>query len=178
MSPDEDKWRFLFMAPELDARNSKLRHLSKLLWAAAGGNTKRYLQLAFTVARDWVRQLPDTDRLGNEDIAGFTREPSPDDAVDALRRGYDDCDAKARLFVALALAAGINARMVPYWRAPGETGPLRPWGLPRGKLAHVAAEVRLNEHWWPVETTLGRARMGELGDMVPKETAGGKWLLS
>lgn len=172
---DLDKWQFLTTAPELDAKHPKIREICQHLWTAANGNHKRYLQLAFTVARDWVRQLPDTDRLGNEDIAGFTREPNPNDPIDALRRGYDDCDAKARLFVALALAAGITARMVPYWKR--DNGRLDPWGAPTERLAHVAAEVRLNEAWWPVETTLARARLGELGEFVPKERTG-KWLLS
>jgi transglutaminase-like putative cysteine protease len=172
---DIQKWFFLEHAPSRDAGDRRIRDIAHQFRQASGGNPRRFAQLALTVARDWVKQLTDTDRVGGEDIAGFTRDPMPDDAVQALVRGYDDCDAKARLFVALCLAGGIPARMVPYWERPGE--PLKPRGEPTEKLAHVAAEVYLNGAWIPVETTLARARLGELGTYVPKESTG-RWLLS
>lgn len=172
---DEQKWMFLHQAPHRDALNPEIKRLSRLLWDAADRNLRRFAELCHTVARDWIHQLPDTDRLGREDISGFTREPMPDDAIDALQRGFDDCDAKARLFVALCIASGQNARMVPYWR--GADGKLTPWGTDRGKLDHVAAELFYNGRWIPVETTLARARLGETGDQVPKD-ANGKWKLS
>lgn len=172
---DINKWHYLQQVPSRDAGNPKIRDIAYQFRLASGGNPMRFAQLALTVARDWIKQLIDTDRVGGEDIAGFTREPMPDDAVSALIRGYDDCDAKARIFVALCLAGGLNARMVPYWEREGQ--PLTPWGDPTKKLAHVAAEVYLNGKWIPVETTLSRARVGELGMQVPKEKSG-RWLLS
>src|SRR5690606_35191080 len=110
-----------------------------------------YAKLALALARDGIRYLRDTARVGGEDIAGFTREPSPTDAIDALERLADDCDAKARLFCALCLACPeqIPARMWPLWMGP-----------PGEHLAHVAAECWLGA-WLHAEPTLARARLGE-----------------
>jgi transglutaminase-like putative cysteine protease len=166
MTPEE-KWDFLRDAPANDARNPLLRRVAFHLWAAAFHNPWRFATLAQSVARDWIRQVTDTARVGGEDIAGFTRLPQPDDAIDALKRGEDDCDAKSRLFVALCLAVGIPANVVPWWT---KTDP--------PDLSHVSAEVLLGGKWRPVELTLSRARLDELGTVVPVEKADGKWKLS
>ena len=170
-----EKWHFLQRAPHDDAMNKNLRYLAAHLWAASDHNTRRYILLCMAVARDWITMLPDSDRVEGEDIAGLTRDPQPDDAIDALKRGYDDCDAKARLFIALCLIYGISARMVPYWKRPGQ--PLTPWGEPTDSLSHVAAEVLEDGKWKPVELTLARAQYGELGSQVPKDS-NGRWLLA
>lgn len=171
---DEDKWNFLKHAPELDASHPQIEKLARELMTAADGDTKRFLLLAHTVARDFIRQTSDVNRTGGEDIAGLTRPPTPDDPVDALRRGEDDCDAKARLFVALCLAAHIQARMVPRW-SPAPVSETTPKGR---TLTHVSAEARLGDHFLPVELTLSRARLGEQGENVPKEIATGHWKLA
>lgn len=166
MTPEE-KWNFLRDAPSGDARNPILRQLAGRLWAASFHNPWKFATLAQTVARDWIKQVTDTVRIGQEDIAGLTRLPQPDDAIDALKRGEDDCDAKARLFVALCRVVGIPANVVPWWT---KTDPR--------DLAHVSAEVLLGGKWRPVELTLARARLDELGTNVPGEKADGKWKLT
>jgi transglutaminase-like putative cysteine protease len=163
----KEKWAFLHDAPAHDARHHSIKTLAGHLRAAAGNVPARFATLAQSVARDWIKQVIDTERVGREDIAGLTRKPTPDDAVDALRRGRDDCDAKARLFVALCLAAGVPARMVGWWNH--DTVP---------DLVHVSAEVQLHGKWEPVELTLARARLGELGTNVPGEKKDGKWKVS
>lgn len=166
MTPQE-KWAFLRDAPANDARNPILKALAHHLFAAALHNPWRFATLAQSVARDWIKQVTDTERIGREDIAGLTRTPRPDDAIDALKRGHDDCDAKARLFVALCLAAGVPARMVGWWNKAEVPD-----------LVHVSGEVRLGNKWRPVELTLSRARLDELGTNVPGEKKDGKWKVS
>jgi transglutaminase-like putative cysteine protease len=168
---DREKWAFLQQAPARDALDPRVRALAARLSEAAdlpGGSwperCRRFAMLAHTVARDWIRYQSDTDRTGGEDIAGFTRPPAPGDAFEALGRGLDDCDAKARIFPALCLAAGIPAEMVPRWE--GE------------KLAHVSARVWITGGWPPVETILARARLGETAESVPFEKGKNEWLRS
>jgi transglutaminase-like putative cysteine protease len=161
LSPAEArKWEFLRTAPQNDAHDPKLRAVATAFKAASLGNARWFALLAHCLVRDCVAYETDIDRTGHEDIAGLTRAPGPDDAVDALERGIDDCDAKARLFVALCLCAGLEAEMVGYEKD--------------GDLVHVAARVKLGGQWLNVETTLVRARLGEGFPHVPKE-ANGKW---
>lgn len=157
------KWRFLAAAPYLDARTPQIRKLAANLWECAQRDPERFAHLAQCVARDNIKFVRDTARVGEEDIAGYTRVPGRLDAVDALVRGADDCDAKARLFVALCLCAGVPARMEKM-----ETG--------AGMLQHVYGSVRLGDVWCPVELTLQRARVGDDPYSVPVERATGKWL--
>lgn len=179
---DRSKWSFLHDIPKSDRLNPKIRALANVLSLAANGSARRYAELAMTVARDWIRQQTDTDRVGGEDIAGLTRIPGPDDAVEALERGTDDCDAKARLFVALCLAAGLRAEMIGYWRDRARVHKWRVSGgapVPVGaeELFHVAASVDVGGgNLVPVELTLARARLGEWGEQVPLETLTKRWL--
>jgi transglutaminase-like putative cysteine protease len=176
---DEEKWEYLSSIPAVDSNHPAIRRLAKILNIATEiGNqatrTIRYVDLVMTVARDWIRQTSDINRTGGEDIAGLTRQPTSDDAIEALNRGEDDCDAKARLFVALCLANDINAEMVPKWNMV-EVAP----NMPNGRtLTHVSAKVQINGRWWPVELTLARAKPGEIGENVPKEKETGQWRLS
>ncbi|OFW65967.1 MAG: hypothetical protein A2Y74_05390 [Actinobacteria bacterium RBG_13_63_9] len=157
------KWRFLAAAPYLDVQDVRLRRLAASLWEVAQRDPERFANLAQCVARDNVRFVRDTARVGEEDIAGYTRTPGRLDAVEALVRGWDDCDAKARLFVALCLAQRVPAKMMPL-----ENG--------AGMLQHVYAAVRFGGgNWLPVELTLRRARVGDDPYAVPKE-ADGQWL--
>jgi transglutaminase-like putative cysteine protease len=173
MLDDQLKWEYLKGIPAIDMLHPIVKTLALKLLEASGGNAKRLAQLIHTVARDWIRQTSDVTERGGEDIAGLTREPTSADAIDALKRGEDDCDAKARLFVALCLASGLNARMVPRWMVV----PVSPI-TPQGKtLTHVSAEVYLDGKWQSVELTLARARLGETGEQIPKEKDG-KWKLS
>lgn len=157
------KWRFLVAAPILDSRHPRIRAMAGMLWECACGRVRAFAELAHCLARDCVTYTRDTARVGEEDIAGYTRTPSKNDAVDALVRGTDDCDAKARLFVAICLARNVPARMEPLVNRAG-------------MLQHVYAAVRLDGEWLPVETTLRRARIGDAPRSVPFETGTREWL--
>jgi len=164
---DSDKWEYLKHAPARDMHHTEIRRLASVLRCAAGDDV-RFAALAHTVARDWIRYQTDTARVGREDLGH---------PVTALVRGVDDCDAKARLFVALCLAAGLTAEMRDRWRGD--------------ELAHVYAAVKLEGKWHTVELTLTRARIGDElpdrvgpgelghtpGETIPKET-NGQWLLT
>lgn len=163
-SPDIDsqhKWKLLQEMPLIDSRNPKLQRMADLIWHLAEQRPARFLKLAFAVAKDGVRYESDIKQFGHEDIAGVTRHPEPNDATDAYDRGFDDCDAKARLFVALCLARGFEARLWPLWK--------------EGELSHVAGEVKLNGKWIHAETILARAVLGEMHTDIPKEPKTGKW---
>jgi len=163
LQPGElQKWRFLAAAPHLDCRDAKIQKLAARLLECAQRDPVRFANLAQCVARDNVRFVRDTARIGEEDIAGYTRVPGRLDAVEALVRGWDDCDAKARLFVALCLAVGIPARMEKIVNRAGA-------------LQHVYGLVELDGAWLPVELTLRRARVGDDPYTVPKEVDG-QWL--
>jgi hypothetical protein len=165
---DQQKWIFLRDAPERDARSPELRAIAASLLGAAGGSAWprwAFVQLAQCLARDCIVYQSDIDRVGREQIDGYT-DPQGS-TVEAYSRGADDCDAKARLFVALCLAVQIPARMVPRWI--------------RGALTHVSAEVYceappdLRQQWRPVETILDRARLGDVAESIPREIDTGHW---
>lgn len=118
-----------------------------------------FAQLVHALARDAIKQIPDTAQFQREDIAGLTRAAEHPFAV--LRREGDDCDAKARLFVALARAGGLRAEIVPLWAG--------------SELKHVSARVQVGGAWLPVELTLARARLGELPNQIPFERNARDW---
>jgi transglutaminase-like putative cysteine protease len=161
---DEHKWQLLSDMPRIDANNPKLQRIAEQLWSISMRRPKVYLRLAFALAKDGISYESDIKQFGHEDISGVTRYPEPDDAIDAFERGSDDCDAKARFFVALCLAKGFRARLWPLWK--------------NGVLTHVAAEVEVNNQWVHAETILSRARLGEMHTDVPKELKSGKWRMA
>ena len=161
---DREKWAYLAAIPEIDARHPAIVRLAAGCLELGAGDRRRALIIAHAVAGRAIRYQLDTPRTGGEDIAGLTRPPQPDDAIDAWRRGVDDCDAKARLFVALALNLKFKARMAPIWSS---TQP--------DKLEHVFAQVFSGSAWLDVEVTLARAVIGEYPRRIPKEE-NGKWL--
>jgi transglutaminase-like putative cysteine protease len=158
---DREKWTYLSAVAMRDAEHPGIVRLASLCLELGAGDRRRALVLAHAVAGRGIRYRLDTDRVGAEDVAGFTRPARGDDPLDAWRRGVDDCDAKARLFVALALALGFRARLAAIWR--------------QGVLAHVFAEVDRGSGWESVETTLARAVIGEAPTDVSKE-GNGTWL--
>lgn len=162
--PDDEKWQLLSEIPHVDAKNPKLKEMSELIWKLSLENPIRFFKLALAVARDGITYESDIKQFGHEDIAGVTRAPEPNDATDAYERGSDDCDAKARLFVALCLAMGFNARLWPLWK--------------HGVLQHVAGEVQWQNTWIHAETILARAQLGEMHTDVPREIKTGKWRMS
>lgn len=160
----QEKWKLLQEMPIIDSKNEHLRHMANLVWELSGHRVLRFFKLALAVARDGISFASDIKQFGHEDIAGVTRAPEKNDAIDAYIRGEDDCDSKARLFVALCLARGFNARLWPLWK--------------EGELTHVAAEVEYRGKWLHAETILSRARLGEMHTDVPKEPTTGKWKMS
>lgn len=160
---DQEKWKLLQDVCILDSKSPRIIKMSKMIWGLSMSNPLRFFKLALAVARDGVTYESDIKQFGGEDIAGVTRPPEPNDAIEAYERGYDDCDSKARLFVALCLAAGFNARLWPLWK--------------HGVLQHVAAEVEFQKRWIHAETILARARLGDMHTDVPKESDG-KWKMS
>ena len=165
MNRDGEKWRYLADIVRSDAAHPAIHRRARALMVAAGGDRETFVHLAQALCRDGIRFIRDTARVGSEDIAGYTRQPKKNDATEALERRIDDCDAKARAFVALCLAAGLAARMMPFWLQQPD-GPM---------LKHVYASVKLGGQWRPVELTLARARLGDFPTKVPKET-NGRWL--
>jgi hypothetical protein len=186
MATDLEKWNFLKEVPARDAEQIELRAVADNLWAVACLSPAKewaYVELAQCVAKDLVRFVSDTERVGREQIDGYT-DPyvSP---LEPLTRGCDDCDAKARLFVALCLAKGIRAEMVPRPSvAAVKNG---------ADLTHVSARVCVSvplwdrksktitqgeRKWLLVETILARAKVGEVAEHVPHERDTGNWLYS
>jgi transglutaminase-like putative cysteine protease len=181
-----DKWVFLRDVPAKDAQAQELREVAEDLWKVAvlSPNPRwAFVELAHCVARDLIRYVTDTDRVGSEQIDGLT-DPyiSP---LEPFTRGCDDCDAKARLFVALCLAKGIAAEMVPL---PSEQAVAN-----GAALQHVSARVFVAppfwdretreiregaKQWLEVETILARAKAGETAGRIPVEKATGNWLYS
>lgn len=155
---DEEKWHYLERAPELDKNEPSVAMLAGNLWQAARGNVRVFAELAHAFSRDAVRYMTDTEQFGEEDIAPAGK------LGDVLDRLVDDCDAKARLFVALSRAVRLDARMVAHWRGP--------------VLAHVSAMIKIDGKETPVELTLSRARLGDDPINVPKEVGSTRWSLN
>ena len=160
---DQHKLQLLQEACIADSKNPRIVKMATMIWGLAMSNPIRYFKLVLAVCRDGIVYESDIKQFGHEDIASVTRPPEPGDALEAYTRGSDDCDAKARLFVALCLAAGFKARLWPLWK--------------HGQLKHVAAEVEFQNRVYHAETILSRARLGEMHTQVPKESDG-KWRMS
>lgn len=168
VSDDLRKWGFLEAAPKRDALTAEVIELARRIGTVASLTPTAdwcYANLALALVRDCIAYQLDNERMGREQIDGYTDPPvSP---LLPLARGVDDCDAKARLFVALCLARGLDAQMVPRWKGP--------------RLSHVYARVYLRgprnvaPRWWFAETILRRARLGDVAENVPKELETGKW---
>lgn len=168
-SEEQRKWEFLKRAPIDDAKTAEIIELARPLMLVARASPWRdwcFSQLALALARDCIRYQLDSDRVGREQIDGYT-DPQPR-RDEPLRRGTDDCDAKARFFVALCLSMGVVAEMVDRWKGD--------------RLTHVYAKCFVQgpgepmPRWYFCETILRRARLGDVAEDVPKETETGKWL--
>lgn len=169
------KWHFLRDVPMRDVTsnenegNEQLRRAAGILRLVTDMSPWPewcFANVAMCLARDCIVYQSDTDRVGREQIDGYT-DPYISPLAPYLR-GYDDCDAKARFFVDLCLCRGLPAAMVPRARAR--------------KLVHVYGRVYVrgpgqkSARWYLAETILGRARLGEIAEAVPKEIETGKWL--
>jgi transglutaminase-like putative cysteine protease len=169
MNEEQRKWEFLRESPKRDAKTPEIISLARPLLDVASRSpwaSWAFANLALALARDCVLYELDSDRVSREQIDGYT---DPQGLADAsYTRGIDDCDGKARFFVAICLAGSLDAEMVPRWR--GE------------RLAHVYGRVSCagprdrGAQWYLAETILRRARLGDVAEAVPKELETGKWL--
>ncbi len=75
------------------------------------------------------------------------REVLEDSAV-TLARGFGDCDAKSRVFVALCLACGVPARSFPV--------------RPEYDFPHVLAEVYWRGQWQKADPTVLNSEIGRI----------------
>lgn len=81
----------------------------------------------------------------------YVRDPGREvleDAAVALLRGYGDCDAKSRLFVALCIACGIPARGLPV--------------RPEDDFPHILAEVFLGGRWLRADPTILNSAIADI----------------
>ncbi len=81
----------------------------------------------------------------------YVRDPGQEvleDAATVLLRGYGDCDAKSRTFVALCVASGIAARGLPVRVDDG--------------FPHIAAEVFVRGHWQKADPTILNSAIGQV----------------
>lgn len=122
----DDKARWLDAEATLDASSPRLQRFATLIAARSVNAPVTF----FSLARDGIRYLPDRDPQGQ-------RAEELRDSLSILRRGYDDCDGKVRLFVALCRAIGVRARVVPVYNGD--------------RFVHVQAEVAGVPGWQPTE---------------------------
>jgi len=81
----------------------------------------------------------------------YVRDPGQEvleDAATVLLRGYGDCDAKSRTFVALCVASGIPARGLPVRLDDG--------------FPHIAAEVYVGGQWQKADPTILNSAIGQV----------------
>ena len=81
----------------------------------------------------------------------YVRDPKREvleDSSVTLLRGYGDCDAKARVFVALCRACGVRARIYPV--RPAEDFP------------HVLAEVMIGGQWCRADPTVLNSAINDI----------------
>ena len=98
----------------IDADQREVREIAAILAELAtkcgvtrSESKRNFAKLAQALARDCITYRTDVERVGREQIDGITDPYQPVSV--SLNRGVDDCDAKARLFVALCHAEGIPA---------------------------------------------------------------------
>ena len=79
-----------------------------------------------------------------------------DSAATGFFRGYGDCDLKARMFVALALACGVNARISPVFRGVN--------GFPhvRAEVLRIGGEASDPAGWEVADPTIVNSSIGRL----------------
>ncbi len=155
-----DKARYLDGAARFDALDPFVRAVARQLRGRTPAETAN---LIHRFVRDRIRYV--RDPIG----ASGRREEEFADSATVLRRGYDDCDGKARLFVALALLNGLEARIRPVFPSPDH-------------FAHVQAEVRWpssawdrragRDGWIMSELTLAGVELGQGAESGRRDAAG------
>ena len=130
---------------------------------------------------DWVRDsiAYKEDRTHPHDLGDPTDGERGEEFADSatiLQRRFDDCDGKARLFVALVRA----------WRFPGVEARIKPVFDARGEFAHAQAEARWPgserhpgaqpEGWVMTDPIVRNARFGQSPLEVARKPGGGWWV--
>lgn len=127
---------------------------------------------------DWKSQAKEIHRFVRDGIR-FQRDPDRKEefapSALVLERGWDDCDGKAKLAVAMMRSLGMEADIVPVWDD-------------QGNLAHVQYAVRFpgsgsypgaqRGGWLKGETTVSTAELGEDPFSVPINPETGRLPLS
>ena len=164
-----DKARWLDTAASLDSTSPRVAMLARRIVGAAHGIAS--LRALHRWVRDAIAYVPDR-------VEGMRREELAD-AETILVRGFDDCDGKARLFVALVRALGdpfLQARIVPiFTRHPFD-------------FVHVQAEARAGMRWtsWPderapwqlAELTIAGVELGDDPTVTGRRDERGKLVLA
>ena len=119
---------------------------------------------------DWRGMASEIHRFVRDGIR-YTHDPNRREllmsAADTLARGADDCDGKARLAVALARAAGLEAVVWPKWRGPVLAHVQ--WGVkwpgserdPRAQLPATGLGLPARREWIVGEVTIKGAELGD-----------------
>lgn len=152
----EAKARYMQQAAEQDSRDPQIIEWAKQFTGIEDPRERaqailRFAQLGIRYEHDPAWFGPNGERHGIELL---------DSASVGLARGYGDCDLKARLFVAVALAAGLEARISPVFTGSN--------GFP-----HVRAEVHFEDEtsghrpWTIADPTIVNSDLGRL-PMKPK----------
>lgn len=155
----EEKARWLDANASLDADLSYVRQVAGRFARAFNPNDHEALARSLhRFVRDGIRYVPDP---GEEEFA---------DSETILKRGYDDCDGKSRLFVALCRAVGLEARIVPVFKPHPD------------RFVHVQAEVRWKGSqavrgaepggWLLAELILKNCALGQAPDSLPRAADG------
>lgn len=129
-----------------DACDPIVRFVSAKLVTRGRGVPAAVARAIHHYVRDRIRYVRDA---GGEQLA---------DARAVLLRRFDDCDGKCRLFVALCLAAGLEARTIPI--------------VIDGEFVHVQAEVLLDGAWTLAELTLEGVELGQGIEAARYDAAG------
>lgn len=172
---DIEKAGFLDAEASLDARHPALEALARSI-VGPWRDYRTAADLLFRWVRDRIAYRPDRP-WALRDASGITRHGVEEfaDSMTIVRRQYDDCDGKERLFVAL-----VRSLDMPDFKAA-----IRPVFI-GGQFKHVQAAVNFPgsracdfrhvdaDGWVPAEVILKRAALGELPEDVPRE-ADGSW---
>jgi transglutaminase-like putative cysteine protease len=155
-----EKARYLDGAARFDTLNPWVRAVARRLRGRTPGETAENIH---RFIRDRVRYV--RDPIG----ASGRHEEEFADTQTVLQRGFDDCDGKARAFVALALCNGLEARIRPVFPRPGS-------------FEHVQAEVRWpssawdrragRDGWIMSELTLAGVELGQGAESGRRDAAG------
>jgi hypothetical protein len=146
----EDKARYMAEAARHDAEDpavrSWARQFLRLPVEERADRVLEFVQACIRYEQDPAWYGPNRERHGVELL---------DSSAVGLHRAYGDCDLKARLFVALCLASGVEAKIDPVFR--GDTG----FPHVRAKVLRRSSETG-GEGWDVADPTITNSAIGRL----------------